>query len=85
MVQKMYVMIRKIMVAFFFSDVASEDRAPTVLHGSDPIIWCGDWVGISIWKDELIGNEKHAIHDISEWSRGAFLLQTQVQATELGW
>lgn len=81
----MYVMIRKIMVAFFSSDVASEDRAPTVLRGSDPIIWFGDWVGISIWNDELIGNEKHAILDISEWSREAFLLQKQVQATELVW
>lgn len=31
--------------------------------------------------DELIGNEKHVILDISEWSREAFLLQKQVQAT----
>lgn len=43
-------MIRKIMVAFVFSDVASEDRAPTVLRGSDPIFWVGDWVEIAIWN-----------------------------------
>jgi hypothetical protein len=61
----------------FFSDVASEDRAPTVLRGSDTI-----FLGLEIGSksqsqsgtmDELIGNGKHAILDISEWCREAFL------------